>query len=230
MQIEQKLNKNVVVQDLTKMVSNLPEAIEPIDSSDAYEQAAAILIEAKSLLKKSETTRKTITKPIDKQKNTVMEYFRGNVDNKLNGLVSSANRHIQDYLREQDRIQREKQAEAEEKARKEQARLSQRAQTAADKGQDEKAQALQEQADTTVAAIPEPALPKVKGLSTRENWQCEVTDKMALIKAVAAGTAPATLIEPNTQALNKLAKTLKQDMDYPGTRVYDAGSIAVRSA
>jgi hypothetical protein len=72
--------------------------------------------------------------------------------------------------------------------------------------------------------------PKVSGLSSRENWSALVTDKMALIKAVAAGEAPAELIDINTATLNRLAKALKNGLNYPGVKAVSDRSYASRSA
>jgi len=72
--------------------------------------------------------------------------------------------------------------------------------------------------------------PKVTGLSSRENWSAEVTDKMALVKAIAAGEAPLDLVQINTSVLNRLAKALKSALNYPGVRAVCDRSYASRSA
>jgi hypothetical protein len=41
---------------------------------------------------------------------------------------------------------------------------------------------------------------------------------MALVKAVAAGTQPLALLEPNMPALNKMATALKSAMNIPGVK------------
>ena len=67
---------------------------------------------------------------------------------------------------------------------------------------------------------------KVAGISTRENWSCAVTDKLALIKAVAAGTAPVELLDVNLVTANKLVKALKSGFQYPGLKAVCEKSMA----
>ncbi len=70
---------------------------------------------------------------------------------------------------------------------------------------------------------------RVEGTSTREVWSAEVTDKMALIRAVASGQAPAELIDVNTKTLNQMARALKAGLNYPGVRAVCEKQMAVRA-
>ena len=104
----------------------------------------------------------------------------------------------------------------------------------------EEAAALEAQGDTVAAArlleapvtldtpvLPRPvftppvaiaAPPKVAGLSFRDNWTAEVTDLLALVKAVASGAQPITLLQANQTTLNGMARALKESMRVPGVR------------
>lgn len=73
------------------------------------------------------------------------------------------------------------------------------------------------------------ASPKVAGVSTREVWSAEVTDKLALIQAVAAGEAPAELLEVSMVTANKLAKALKGGMNYAGLKAVCTQQMAARA-
>lgn len=64
------------------------------------------------------------------------------------------------------------------------------------------------------------------GTSVRENWQCEVTDFAALVKAVFDGKAGAGWLEPNMTALRQWAKMTKGKETIPGVRVWDEGTVA----
>lgn len=77
------------------------------------------------------------------------------------------------------------------------------------------------------AVILPPSLPKVKGVTTKKVLKVEVYDLMALIKAVAAGAAPANLIEPDMAQLTKLSKALGEHMNVPGVRLVEDAQIAV---
>ena len=66
------------------------------------------------------------------------------------------------------------------------------------------------------------------GVETRAIWRAEVTDMMALVKAVAAGQVPITILAVDTKALGAVARSLKQALNYPGVRVYEDVSIVVK--
>lgn len=82
-----------------------------------------------------------------------------------------------------------------------------------------------------VAPVVVPAAPIAApvGTSYRENWQMEVTNFAALVKAVAAGELDLDVLQPNSKVLLARAKALKGAMKYPGVRVWDEGSVVFRS-
>jgi hypothetical protein len=61
---------------------------------------------------------------------------------------------------------------------------------------------------------------RAEGVSFRENWCAEVTDKLALVAAVAANPELANLLEPNPSALAHLARAHKGALNIPGVRVW----------
>jgi len=85
-------------------------------------------------------------------------------------------------------------------------------------GQTELANTVLEQPVILAPVKSELEPPKVSGVSFRENWKAEVFDLMALVRAVAADLALINLIEPNMQALNGVAKSLKASMNISGVR------------
>lgn len=123
---------------------------------------------------------------------------------------------------EQERVRRVAQAKAEEEARKaaEEAAL---AQAVALEANGHKAAA-----EAVIAApvvVPSVFVPKTTpngfGNATRRTWGAEVTDLMALVKAVAAGTVPIQAIEPNMVFLNGQSRMLKAALAYPGVRAIE---------
>ena len=80
--------------------------------------------------------------------------------------------------------QRQLQAIEDEKSRKEAARLAERARKAEEKGHAEKAEALRDQAATTVAPVVhvQSAAPQVKKITTLLKWQARVVDKPAFLE------------------------------------------------
>lgn len=76
------------------------------------------------------------------------------------------------------------------------------------------------EAPPVVVFMPPPAVdvPKADGLSFRDAWRAEVEDLALLVKAVAAGEAPLTVILPNQPALNQMARALKGALALAGVR------------
>ncbi len=152
---------------------------------------------------------------------------------------------------EAQRIEREaleaKAKAAEEAALKEAEELQRKANEAAQKGNAEEAQKIAEQAQLAFqtgqaqanviaqeasamnapVAVAAPA--KVVGISTREVWKAEVTDKEALIKYIAANPACLNLVDINTSAVNQMAKAMKGNLNIPGLRAYSEKSVAARA-
>ena len=129
---------------------------------------------------------------------------------------------------EEARIAEAKRQEAE---RKEREKLEAQAKAAEEKGKSEKAEALREKAEnvTIAPAFTPPAAPKVEGASFKKVWKGEVTDLLALCKAIAEGRAPANLISINQTALNAFAKGVKDTMAVPGLKFFEDTEMAVRA-
>ena len=137
---------------------------------------------------------------------------------------------------EAERVAAEKKAreEADERARAQQAAAEAAALEAEKAGDAALAERLIEkavEAETAPAFVApltpfQPRMSKVAGVSTRENWKAEVTDKMALIRFVAEHPEWAAVVEPSMTTLNQLARTAKGTLTLPGVR---AVSETVRS-
>lgn len=123
---------------------------------------------------------------------------------------------------EQERIRRAAQAKAEEEARKaaEEAALAQ-AVSLESNGHKAAAEALMAAPVVAPAVFVPKTTPTGFGNATRRTWGAEVTDLMALVKAVAAGTVPIQTLEANTVFLNGQARMLKAALSYPGVRAVE---------
>lgn len=73
----------------------------------------------------------------------------------------------------------------------------------------------------------EPAA-KAAGVSSRTNWQGEVTDVELLWAAAQDDGTLRALFVVDQAALNRLAKVIKGSREIPGLRIFDKGSVAVR--
>ena len=144
---------------------------------------------------------------------------------------------IAGYLAEQERKRREEQVrlqrEADEKAaaEEEKKRLA-LAEAANEDGDIERAVEimLDEPIAPVVAArvMVRANVPKLDGVSMRENWTAEVTDMKALVAAVAAGQVPLIALQANTMFLGQQARAMKAGLNYPGVKAVAANSIAAR--
>lgn len=123
---------------------------------------------------------------------------------------------------EQERIRRAEQARLEEEARRaaEEAALAQ-AVNLEQNGHKEAAEAIIAAPVVTPAVYVPKTTPTGFGNATRRTWGAEVTDLMALVKAVAAGQVPIQAIEANSVFLNQQARALKSDLQYPGVRAVE---------
>lgn len=152
--------------------------------------------------------------------------------------TEQAERLIKDKLRDYD--------EAQERIRQEEARrLAEEARRAEETRRVAEAAALEREAVATgdasllaeaEAIISEPvvapvvivpkATPTVAGISYRETWKAEVTDLAQLVRAAATNPTLIALLQPNTTAINGMARALKGTMRVPGVRVYSERGVA----
>lgn len=109
------------------------------------------------------------------------------------------------------------------------AKLAAKAQTTEDKGA-AKAEALQDRASLVPTPVIASSTPVVAGISTRKTYSAKVTDKMAMIKAIAAGQAPDNIVEANMTVLNALARSMKEGFSYPGVELVSETGIASKAS
>lgn len=102
---------------------------------------------------------------------------------------------------------------------------------------------MREEADAVLAApMPEPdpipappppptiARPTAAGISVRETWSAEVTDLAALVRAIAEGRAPLTLVQVDRTAIGQWARATKGSVTLPGVRIVSGTGIAARAS
>ena len=199
----------------------------PIENDGQYAGAGMLLKSIKTSAATLDTKRKSITGPLDRVKKDIMDLFRPVVDAHAQAEKLLKNKML-GYQEEVERKQREEQAAANERARKEREKLEARADKHEEAGREEKAAALREEADLN-SAPPVPtavATPRAAGVSTRGVWKAELLDKMDLVKAVAEGRVPLKALDVNMTFLNQQAKSLHDEFNIPGARAYEEKSIA----
>lgn len=137
---------------------------------------------------------------------------------------------------EEERKRREAEALLEQRNRlaAEAAQLEQQSEEAADPRQADRLAEEAAQVRHEAATAPAPYIPAQrtvapsKGISAREKWAFEVTDKLAIVKEVAAGRLSLEAVEVNGTYFRGRATTDKGTATIPGVRFFDAGSVAVR--
>lgn len=229
-----------------------------IDSQELCEIAGEDLRRVKALQKQVEEKRTAITGPLNAATKAVNDLFRSPKEY-LEQAESVLKRAITGWTVKQEQLAAEARAKAEAEARAERERLEalQRqqdeeaarkladAQAAAQAGDDEAAKRLKAEADaaaiqaqaTTAAAhvvtiAPTVAAPvAAAGISKRVTYSAEVTDLLALVKAVAEGKAPIEAVQADAKFLGAQARAFKKQGElYPGVQSVATASVAARAA
>lgn len=118
---------------------------------------------------------------------------------------------------------REAEVEARRRAEEEQLAAAEAAEKAGDKAA---AEAIVSEAPVVAPVLARPAVPKVAGISVRDNWSAEVTNFADLVRAVADGKVPTGVLLPNMPTLNSLARSMKGELRFPGVRAVCAQGMA----
>ena len=195
-----------------------------ITTQQEYDDGAVFLNQIKNKYKILDAKRKEITKPIDVTKARIMDLFRPPLE-KLKRAEEIVKKIMSDYddIQEQILIEQEeklrKQAEAEETRKRKD--LNERAERWAEKGKEEKAEGLREQAESLhiEAPILAPRTEKPKGISYRDHWTAEVVD---------FGMLPDEYKFPNMPMLNRVAQATKGQLPIPGVIFHSKKIVASR--
>lgn len=191
-----------------------------IDNDVMYEHAGLELSAINAKLAALEDRRLSITRPMDAAKKAVMSLFAPATE-RLEAAKKALTAGMLTYQRQKQEAAAEAQRRANEAAEKERARLAQRAERAEASGKADKAEALREQAMTTVAPVVAISQAKAKGVSTRANWQFEVTDPSLI---------PREFLMVDEKKIGQVVKAMKGDTNIPGIRVWDAGTVVARKS
>jgi hypothetical protein len=200
-----------------------------VNTHAEYAKAGESLKEIKGAMKRLAEKKALVLNPALDTVKRIRDLFRGPEEE----LALAENLHKRALIAfddEQEQIRRREQARLDDIARRDREtkeaaakKLRDDAEAARLAGDEKKAERLetraevkQDQAATVVAAVAQTEPPRVSGTSIRENWSAVVTDKAALIAAVAAGVVPEMALEPNSKFLNNQAKAMKRELRYPG--------------
>lgn len=214
------------VEEETRALLVSAEQLE-ITTQPQYVASAGLLKRIKTKAQELDELRRSMTRPLDEAKSRIMALFRPATD-QLAQAEAALKGAMLTFTREEERKRLILEAELREKAAKEAERLMARAQRARDKGQDDKAVALEDMADMVPVPIIASQAPLVSGVAARQTWRAEVTDLQALAKAVGEGQVPMTLLLPNMTVLNSLARSLKKELSIPGVKAVTGEILVAR--
>lgn len=192
-------------------------------------QAASDELKAvKSKYKELDAKRKSLTQPLDTLKKEWMDFFRPALD-ALQNAERVLKSEIDRYINEQEQKRLAAEAEAARLAREEQERLANEAAELEQAGKKEEAEEVLNQAAFVQTPVIHTEAPKVQGISQTITYEAVLIDKMALIKAVAAGEVDPDVLLVDMKALNKRAKAMKEHLKIPGVESKKKTGISARA-
>lgn len=194
-------------------LDNEPEKFVVKNQAD-YSYLVELIKRIKSQGKKIEEARVLLVTPFLETKKAIDADFKeyANWQSEQETKAKSAMRKWDQLV--QEKADRE-QAKADAKARIKEQKLREKAEEAADKGDIEKAQNLDEQANASTAVQHEGVV-KTEGVARRFKYDVAVTDRKAFIVAAMQNPVLAACLDINVTELKKLAKMLDDEFDFPG--------------
>lgn len=144
------------------------------------------------------------------------------------GMRSKLERAISDYERRKADLARRQQAEIYRAAEEERRRKAEAARAALRDGDVPTAQALAQEAQTLVAPVLMHAEPKLEHSTKRTVWAAKVTDPKAVVKGIAAGVIPVSVIKEFDMTLIKREAAKRGGLDWPGIEVWQETARGVR--
>jgi len=221
------LNAADPMQIVTEQALSWPEQAQQLQILDAgtYTRAGEMLRSIKALRKEvDEAFDPIIRKAHDAHREACGQKKRA--ETPLAEAETILKRALVAYDTEQDRLRREEEARLREIARREEEerRVQEAAALETEAVETNNPELLYEANELIERPIEAPivqlpkATPKVEGLSFREKWEAVVTDKLALIRYVAAHPEFLALLDVNATNLRKFAEMQKDKLALPGVR------------
>jgi hypothetical protein len=166
-----------------------------------YSAGAEDLQRVKSAAAKLEATRTGMTGPLNASLKRINDFFRAPAQRLLD-IEKIIKRKLRDFSDAEDARRAEEQRKLNEKAERERLRLQAIADNAAAKGQEKKQETFETRAAAVVAPVVERQVPKIAGLSKRDNWTYDLLDESKL---------PREYTMPDHVKLRKFVKAMGKD-------------------
>lgn len=204
-------------------------ALLDVDDQTTYEYADSLLGEYKTRRNGIEAERKKGVDQLNKLKETIQGWFKPVLDD-LDEFEKITKGKLLTYRSEQQRLDRERQAIADEAARQERERLRAEAAKAAKAGKVEVAQVLEATAAVMTAPIVTSTFVPTKGTSVRKVWKARVISKIDVIRYVAEHPEYEYLLEVDMSGANSLAKMMEAKLCVTGLEAFEEEILARRAA
>jgi len=203
-----------------------------ITTAENYLLSAEDLKVIKTKKNELDTTRKSLTDPLETTKKRIIALFKPPLDF-LTQAEATVKRAMIAWQTEQERIRRAEEArlakiqqeEAEKlrkQAEKEAARIDNLKTDAAKERAIAKAEELQAQAESVVAIAPvvETKVEEISGISTRKIWKFEITDPILI---------PREYLIPDEKYIGDIVRASKGKKEISGVRIYAENIISART-
>ena len=171
----------------------------------------------KTLTHNLEESRKALVAPHVLANTTINSIYKHLVA-KVDIVATALKKGMLDYQAQLAKEQAEQARKAREAAAKEEARLLAQAEAARSKGNEVRAEALENRA-MNVTAAPPPPPPKAAGVADRTVWKYEITN---------AALVPMEYRVIDEKRIGAMVRSMKADTNIPGVRVWSEKDYSVR--
>ncbi len=177
--------------------------------------------------RRAETARKALVDERDRMELPLVE-----AEGALKRSLLAWDAKQEQIRQEQERkLQAEAQREAEAATLAAAAALEAEATATGDTAMLQEAHDILEQPIDAPNVFVQTSMPKVQGVSYRDNWKAHPdVDVKALAAAVAAGTVPPTFLVPNMTAINQMVRATKGTQPIPGVKQWNDRQVTARTA
>jgi hypothetical protein len=175
---------------------------------------------------------------LKKESDPVTSYFHGlhkmalavvnPLSVRFNTMESTLKGLMGKYTLAQEALQRKRQAELEKAAEDERRRLEAEARKEMRNGNVAAAKAAIEQAENTPTPVLATATPILEGTSFRRPWDAKITDPMLVIKGIADGTIPLSVVKEWDIVFLKKEAAKRGGLQWPGVEAWQGIAPAVR--
>ncbi len=172
----------------------------------------------KAKLKQLDEERKELTRPLDDVKAKIMDKYRPAID-ALNAAYKLFDKGLSEYLVIQERIRQEQQRKLEAEAEKKRQEAEAKAKEWVDKGNEKKAEEWLDKANNVIAPVV-PEVPKVEGITTRQDWDFEIVN---------SNEVPRDFCIPDEKAIRAFVKATKGTKQIAGIKIFEKTIIVTNN-